>query len=129
MLLAAFQALLARLSGQTDLVVGAPVANRTTAEIEGLIGFFANNLALRAGLDDDPAAGTILARARHAALAAYAHQDLPFEKLVEELAPQRSLAWSPIFQVVLVMQNVPQILAKSSIRLLSGRKALAAISN
>ncbi|HSS52427.1 MAG TPA: amino acid adenylation domain-containing protein, partial [Thermoanaerobaculia bacterium] len=106
-LLAAFQALLSRLSGQVDLIVGSPVANRNRAETEGLIGFFANNLALRAELADDPAGAVLVARARETALAAYAYQDLPFEKLVEELAPERSLAHSPIFQVVLVMQDAP----------------------
>ena len=106
-LLAAFQTLLARLSGQSDVVVGTPVANRNRLETEGLIGVFINSLALRAELSDDPAFGALLARVRATALGAYAHQDLPFEKLVDALQPQRSLAHAPLFQVMLVFQNAP----------------------
>ncbi len=106
-LLAAYQTLLSRLSGQADLVVGSPVANRNRTEIEGLIGFFANNLALRAELGDDPPFAVLLGRVREMALGAYTHQDLPFEKLVEELQPERSLTHSPLFQAVLVLQNAP----------------------
>ena len=87
-LLAAFDALLARYTGQDDLVVGAPIANRNRLETEGLIGFFTNTLALRLDLAGDPAFRELARRARAAALAAYAHQDLPFERLVEELAPE-----------------------------------------
>jgi len=107
-LLAAFQALLHRLTGEDDLVVGTPIANRTHPALEGLIGFFVNTLALRSRLDgDDPVFDELLGRTRAAALAAYAHQDLPFEKLVEELRVERSLQHAPVFQVMLVLQNVP----------------------
>ncbi|HEV7506310.1 MAG TPA: amino acid adenylation domain-containing protein [Thermoanaerobaculia bacterium] len=106
-LLAAFQALLARISGQDDLAVGTPVAGRNRVETEGLIGFFVNTLALRGDLAGDPSFLELLGRVRETALAAYLHQDAPFEKLVEELAPERSLAQAPLFQVMLVLQNAP----------------------
>lgn len=104
-LLAAFNTWLYRLSGQTDIIVGSPIANRNHAEIEGLIGFFVNTLALRTQLDDDPTFSALLARVRETLLGAYAHQDLPFEKLVEEIRPERSLNRSPIFQVMFAFQN------------------------
>jgi len=106
-LLAAFQALLHRLTAEDDLVVGTPIANRTHAGLEGLIGFFVNTLALRSRLDGDPTFRELLASARATALGAYAHQDLPFEKLVEELRVERSLQHAPVFQVMLVLQNAP----------------------
>jgi len=107
-LLAAFQALLHRVTGDDDLVVGTPIANRTHPWLEGLIGFFVNTLALRSRLDEvDPSFRDLLRRTRTAALGAYAHQDLPFEKLVEELRVERSLRHSPVFQVMLVLQNAP----------------------
>ncbi|HEV7514943.1 MAG TPA: amino acid adenylation domain-containing protein, partial [Thermoanaerobaculia bacterium] len=106
-LLAGFATLLRRWSGQDDLVVGSPVANRTHRETEGLIGFFVNSLALRADLAGEPAFAELLGRVREQALGAYAHQDLPFEKLVEALAPERSLAYAPLFQAFLVLQNTP----------------------
>ena len=109
--LAAFYALLHRLTGETDLVVGTPVANRRRPELEGLIGFFANTLALRAQIPDIPAGeptfAGLLAVVREAALSAYAHQDLPFERLVEELAPERSLARTPLFQVMFLLHGTP----------------------
>jgi len=107
LLLALFQALLGRLTGADDLVVGSPVAGRRHAETRGLIGFFVNTLALRADLAGDPSLGTHLARTRQAVLDAFAHQDLPFERLVEELRPERSLSHAPIFQVLFVLQNTP----------------------
>ena len=104
-LLAVFQVLLARYSGQEDIVVGTAIANRTRAEVEDLIGFFLNTLALRGDLSGNPSFVELLGRVREAALGAYAHQDLPFEKLVEELQPQRSMSHSPLFQVMFVIRN------------------------
>jgi amino acid adenylation domain-containing protein len=106
-LLAAFQTLLHRYSGQTAINVGTPIANRTRAEVEGLIGFFVNTLVMHADLDGDPSFVDLLARVREAALGAYAHQDLPFEHLVEALAPERNLSHTPLFQVMFVLDNAP----------------------
>jgi amino acid adenylation domain-containing protein len=106
-LLAGFQALLAYYSGQDDLAVGSPIAGRTRAEIESLIGFFVNTLVLRGDLSGEPSFRETLARVRETALAAYLHQDVPFEKLVEELTPERSLGHSPLSQVMLVLQSAP----------------------
>src|SRR6185436_3911080 len=107
-LLAAWSTLMSRLSGQDDVACGTPVANRTRAEIEGLIGFFVNTLVLRVDLAGDPPFAEALARVRETALAAYAHQDLPFEVLVSELQPDRDLARSPLFQVMFAVQNAPR---------------------
>ncbi|HEY4748623.1 MAG TPA: condensation domain-containing protein, partial [Steroidobacteraceae bacterium] len=108
LLLAAFQVLLARWSGQHDVVVGTPIAGRTRAETEGLIGFFVNMLALRSRLDGAASFRSVLHGVKAAALDAYAHQDLPFEKLVEALHPIRDLSREPIVQAVFALQNMPQ---------------------
>jgi amino acid adenylation domain-containing protein len=106
-LLAAFQTLIYCYTGQKDIVVGSPIANRNRAEIEGLIGFFVNTLVLRTNFSGDPTFKELLGQVRETALGAYAHQDLPFEKLVEELKPERSLSHSPLFQLMFVLQNAP----------------------
>ncbi|MCP4656849.1 MAG: AMP-binding protein, partial [bacterium] len=106
-LLAIFQALVGRHTGQEDLAVGSVVANRNLAEIEPLLGFFVNTLVLRGDLRGNPRFRDLLARIRDVALGAYAHQDVPFEKLVEELDPERDLSQNPLVQVVFVLQNAP----------------------
>src|SRR5262249_48611482 len=107
-LLAAFQTLLHRYTGQDDIVVGSPIANRNLGEIEGLIGFFVNTLVMRTDVSGDPAFRELLGRVRQVALGAYGHKDLPFEKLVEELPPERDLGRNPLFQVMFqVMSATP----------------------
>ncbi|HYP02720.1 MAG TPA: amino acid adenylation domain-containing protein, partial [Pyrinomonadaceae bacterium] len=107
LLLAAFQTLLYRYTGQEDISVGSPIANRNRAETENLIGFFVNTLVMRTCLSGDPAFSELLERVREVALAAYTHQDLPFERLVGELQPERRMSHSPLFQVLFVLQNAP----------------------
>jgi amino acid adenylation domain-containing protein len=106
-LLSAFQVLLHRYSGQPDIVVGSPIANRNRREIEGLIGFFVNTLILRNQVDGQQSFDQLLQQVRKVTLDAYAHQDIPFEKLVGELQPERSLSYSPLFQVMFILQNAP----------------------
>ncbi len=106
-LLAAFKILLYRYTQQEDITIGSPIANRNRSEIEGLIGFFVNSLVLRTDLSGNPTFREVLQQVRSVALAAYAHQDLPFEKLVEELHPERHLNQNPLFQVVFAVQNAP----------------------
>jgi len=104
-LLAAFKALMQRYTGQESIVLGAPIANRNRGEVEGLIGFFVNSLVLCTNLGGDPTFLELLTRVRRVALEAYTHQDLPFEKLVEELQPQRYLNQNPLFQVAFAVQQ------------------------
>jgi amino acid adenylation domain-containing protein/FkbH-like protein len=106
-LLAAVDALLLRITGESDLAIGSPVANRNRTELEDLIGLFANTLVLRVRAREAEGFRALLTEVRTVALAAYAHQDLPFEKLVEELRPERDLSRSPLFQVMFILQNAP----------------------
>ena len=106
-LLAAFKTLLFRYTNQKDIVVGTPIAGRNRADIESLIGFFVNTQAIRTRLSAEMSFSELLGQVRTAVLEAHARQDLPFEKLVEELQPERSLSHTPIFQVMFALQNVP----------------------
>ncbi|MFN6011462.1 MAG: amino acid adenylation domain-containing protein, partial [Microcystis sp.] len=107
-LLAAFDALLYRYTGSSDILVGTPIANRNRGEIEGLIGFFVNTLVMRTDVSDNPSFSQLLTRVREVTMDAYAHQDLPFEMLVEALQPERDLSHTPLFQVAFVLQNTPK---------------------
>jgi amino acid adenylation domain-containing protein len=111
-LLAAFELLLARWTGQRDFGIGAPVANRTRPEIEGLVGFFVNTLVLRADLAGDPSFTELLARVERTAVDAFAHQEIPFDKLVEELQPERRLGRTPFFSAALALLNLPPAAAR-----------------
>ena len=106
-LLAAFKTLLYRYTHQEDIALGSPIANRNRSEVEGIIGFFVNSLVLRSNLSGNPNFRELLGRVREVTLGAYSHQDLPFEKLVEELHPERNLSYHPLFQVVFGFQNAP----------------------
>ena len=106
-LLALFKTLLYRYTHQDDLLVGSPIANRNRSEIEGLIGFFVNTLVLRTSLSGNPSISELIGRVKQTCLGAYAHQDLPFESLVDSLQPERDRSRSPLFQVMFVLQNAP----------------------
>ncbi|MGA9377368.1 MAG: amino acid adenylation domain-containing protein, partial [Phormidium sp.] len=106
-LFAAFNVLLYRYTGQSDILVGTPIANRNHDEIQGLIGFFVNTLVMRTDLSENPSFNELLIRVRETAMEAYVHQDLPFEMLVEALQPQRDLSYNPLFQVMFILQNAP----------------------
>ncbi|ODG99848.1 non-ribosomal peptide synthetase [Nostoc sp. KVJ20] len=107
-LLAAFGTTLHRYTGQEDILIGSPIAGRNQVETEGLIGFFVNTLAIRTNLSGNPSFRQLLSQVREVTLGAYAHQDLPFEKLVEELQPERNLSHSPLFQVMFAFHNTPR---------------------
>ena len=111
-LLAAFQTLVSRYTGQEDIVVGSPIAGRNRMELEGLIGFFVNTLVLRGDLSGNPTFRDLLRRMKEVTLEAYAHQDLPFEKLVEELQPERNLSYHPLFQVTFTLENTSAVPAQ-----------------
>ena len=106
-LLASFVILLSRYSNQQDILVGSPIANRNRSEIESLIGFFVNILVLRTDVSGNPSFWELLQRVRQTAMKAYSHQDVPFEKVVEALQPERNLSYSPLFQVMFILQNTP----------------------
>lgn len=106
-LLSAFKALLSRYSGQTDIVVGVPIANRQPEDLESLIGFFVNTLVMRTDLSGDPSFEELVGRVRTTALNGFEHQELPFERLVEQLSPERRWQRAPLFQVMFVLQNAP----------------------
>ncbi len=108
-LVAAFQTLLYRYSGQDDIGIGTPIANRQHPALESVVGFFINMLVLRSNFADNPSFRALLARVRDVALNAYAHQDIPFERLVQELQPERDLSRSPLFQVMFVLQHTPSL--------------------
>jgi non-ribosomal peptide synthetase component F len=112
-LLSAFELLLARWSGQKDFVIGSPVANRNRPDVEALIGSFMNTLAIRSDLSNATTFNDLLSRVRHRALDALAHQEMPFEKLVAELQPERALGYSPVFQVMFILQNTPAPVSKA----------------
>ncbi|MEH2193603.1 MAG: amino acid adenylation domain-containing protein [Nostoc sp.] len=106
-LLAAFNTLLYRYTEQEDILIGTPIANRNRPEFEGMLGFFVNTLIIRTDLSNKPNFRELLSRVRDVTLSAYGHQDLPFEKLVEELRPKRDLRINPLFQVMFILQNTP----------------------
>ena len=104
---AAFAVLLARYSGQDDIVIGSPIANRTKQQVESLIGFFVNNLVLRVDVSGNPTFSQLLKVVKESSIAAFENQDLPFEQMLEEINPERDLSFSPLFQVMMILQNAP----------------------
>ena len=106
-LLAGFYAMLHRYTGQEDIMIGTPIAGRSKVETEGLMGLFVNTLVLRTALFGEPSFQELLRRVKKTTLEAYAHQDLPFEKLVEKLQPERNPGHTPLFQVMFAHQNTP----------------------
>ncbi|MBO9732436.1 MAG: amino acid adenylation domain-containing protein [Chitinophaga sp.] len=112
-LLAAFKVLLYRYSGQEDICIGSPIAGRTQQETEGLIGFFVNTLALRSDLSNQPSFTRLLQQVRETTLGAYEHQEVPFEKIVEEVVKERDLSRHPLFQVMFILQNTPEVQSHS----------------
>jgi amino acid adenylation domain-containing protein len=114
LLLTGWAITLSRLSGQDDIVIGSPIAGRQRLEVEPLIGFFVNTLALRVRLSDAPSVEALLAQVKETTLSAYAHQDVPFEQVVEVLQPHRSLSHSPLFQVMFALQNTPESVPETS---------------
>ncbi|MDH5548218.1 MAG: amino acid adenylation domain-containing protein [Gammaproteobacteria bacterium] len=113
-LVTAFQILLSKLSGQQDVCIGTPIANRHHAELEPLIGFFVNTLVIRTQIDANPTFGEILSDVRNHTLEAYAHQDLPFEQLIDELSITRNLSHTPLFQVLFSLENTPRSTVQAS---------------
>ena len=105
-LLAAFKILLFRYSNQEDIIIGTPIANRNRKETENIIGFFSNNLLIRSDLSGNPAFNIFLKQIKQIALNAFAHQEIPFEKIVEFVNPKRDMSHSPLFQVMFIMQNI-----------------------
>src|ERR1044072_9887281 len=108
-MLAAFKVLVSRYSGQEDIAIETPIANRNRHEVEPLIGFFVNTLVIRTDLSSEPSFKELVRRVREVTLGAYAHQDLPFEKLVEELGVERDMSRNPLFQVMMVLQNASDL--------------------
>src|ERR1044072_7067739 len=107
-LLAVLQTLLSRYTGEDDIAVGTPIPNRRHGELENLIGFFANTLVMRTDVSGNPTFASLVQRVKEMALGAYTHQDVPFEMLVEVLQPERSMSYTPLFQVLFALQNAPQ---------------------
>src|SRR5690242_6745904 len=106
--MAAFQVLLFRYTGQSDIIVGTPVAGRTRTETERLIGLFVNTLVLRTNLSGNPNFLELLGRVRGVSIEAFSHQDIPFEQIVNEMHLDRETSYNPLFQVMFVLQNAPQ---------------------
>ncbi|CAG8999283.1 MAG: Tyrocidine synthase 3 [Candidatus Celerinatantimonas neptuna] len=124
-LLASWSLLMGRLSGQDDVVIGSPIAGRTRTEVEGLIGMFVNTQALRIDLSGEPDVGELLSRVKQVSLDAQMHQDIPFEQVVEVVSPSRSLSHSPLFQVMLALQNLPEQTWKlGELELSAGKQSL-----